>query len=76
MSRDLRRYHRQTNFRLMLGALILVFGVGDGLILAFFGSSAALGGLMCMGGALLPVALTALSLELLGWIARRLDRDD
>jgi hypothetical protein len=75
MSRDLRRYNRQTNFRLIVGALIVMFVVGDGLIYLFFGSSAAVSGLMCMGAGLVPIGITALALELLGWLVRKIDRD-
>jgi hypothetical protein len=36
MSRDLRKYIRQTNVRLVVGALVLLFVVGDGLIYLFY----------------------------------------
>ena len=75
MGHDLRRYNRQTNFRLIIGALIVIFVVGDGLIYLFYGFNAALTGLMCMGTGLIPIGLTILALELLGWLARKIDRD-
>jgi len=46
MTRDLRKYVRQTNFQLIAGALILLFIIGDGLIYLFYGSSAAVLGLL------------------------------
>ncbi len=65
MSRDLRKYARQTNTRLIIGLIILIFTVGLGLIAIFFGYKAALLGLLCLLGALLPVGLIIL---LLGWL--------
>lgn len=75
MSRDLRLYHRQTTIRLIIGGLVLLFVVGDGLIYLFYGPGAAVTGLICLGTGLLPVGLTILVLELIGWLARKVDRD-
>ena len=44
--RDLRRYANQTNFRLIVGGLLLLFIVGDGLIYIIYGSAAAISGLL------------------------------
>ncbi len=71
MSRDLRRYARQTNLRLIVGALALLFFVGDGLIYLIYGPAAALTGLLCLLGGLLPVVLVILALALLDWMTRR-----
>ncbi len=71
MSRDLRRYARQTNVRLVVGALLLLFLVGDGLIYLIYGPAAALTGFLCILGGLLPVVLVILALAILDWIARR-----
>ena len=54
MSKDLRAYARSTQFRLIIGFLALVFVIGEGLILILFGREAALLGLLCLLGALLP----------------------
>lgn len=75
MSRDLRKYARQTNFRLLAGALFLLFVIGDGLIWLIYGPGAALMGLLCLLAGLAPVGLTILALSLLDWIHRRVDRD-
>jgi hypothetical protein len=75
MSRDLRKYARQTNFRLIVGALLLLFIVGDGLIYAIYGSSAAVTGLLCILGGLVPVGLIVLALLLLDWITKRANRE-
>lgn len=71
MNRDLRRYARQTNLRLIVGALALLFFVGDGLIYLIYGPAAALTGLLCLLGGLLPVVLVILALALLDWMTRR-----
>jgi hypothetical protein len=71
--RDLRRYAQQTNTRLAIGALLLLFVVGDGLIYILFGKGAALMGLVCLGLGLAPLVLIWLAMALVGWIARRAD---
>jgi hypothetical protein len=71
MTRDLRKFARQTNFRLLAGFLALAFLLGGGLIYAFWGWEAALMGLVCMGAALVPALLVWLVLTLMGWIVRR-----
>jgi len=55
MSRDLRKYAAQTNFRLILGAFFLLFVVGLGLIWWLYGFRAAALGLLCLFGALIPL---------------------
>lgn len=75
MTRDLRKYTRQTNVRLIAGALLLLFIVGDGLIYFLYGGGAALMGLLCLSAGLVPVGLTVLVLLLLDWIRKRADRD-
>lgn len=71
MSRDLRRYARQTSVRLVVGALLLVFIVGLGLIYWRYGAGAAGLGLLCLLGALIPIGLVWLSMLLLEWIVKR-----
>ena len=75
MTRDLRTYVRQTNFRLVVGGLVLLFVVGDGLIYLFYGTSAAVMGLLCLLAGMTPVVLVVLSLLLLEWITKRAYRD-
>jgi hypothetical protein len=57
VKRDLRRYARQTNTRLVLGFLIILFLVGDGLIYLFYGQRSAITGLLCLFIGLAPVIL-------------------
>lgn len=73
MSRDLRKYARSTTTRLILGALILLFLVGDGLIALIYGRQAAAFALLCTVIGLLPLLLIAGWLWLMGRIARKLD---
>lgn len=74
MTRDLRKYARQTNIRLVVGALLLIFIVGDGLIYLFYGGGAALVGLLCLLAGLIPVLIILIVLAILDWIAKRADR--
>ena len=57
MSRDLRDYTRKTNVRLLVGALLLLFVVGLGLIYLFYGQEAASLGFFCLLAGLTPVVL-------------------
>ena len=71
MSRDLRKYSRNTNVRLAVGAFILLFVVGIGLIWAIYGQAAAGVGLICLLAALLPVLLILAVFLVIEWILRR-----
>lgn len=75
MSRDLRKYARQTNVRLLVGFLILLFLIGDGLIYALYGRGAALMGLLCLGAGLVPLLLIAVILWGLEWFVKRANRE-
>jgi len=75
MSRDLRKYMKDTNVRLIVGALLLLFIVGDGLIWLIYGFGAAMMGLLCILAALVPIGLILLLLGLSDWIVKRANRD-
>lgn len=75
MSRDLRSYMKDTNTRLVIGALILLFVVGDGLIWLIYGFGAAVMGLLCMLGAFVPIGLIFFFLNLSDWIVKRANRN-
>jgi hypothetical protein len=75
MSRDLRKYMQDTNVRLVVGALLLLFIVGDGLIWLIYGFGAAVMGLLCMFGAFVPIGLILFFLNLSDWIVKRANRD-
>ena len=71
MSRDLRKYARQTNIRLIGGGLFVIFVVGIGLIYVFYGQGAALTGLLCLVVGLLPLLLIWLMFFILEVITKR-----
>lgn len=74
MSRDLRKYAAQTNLRLILGALFLLFVVGLGLIWLLYGFQAAALGLLCLFGALIPLGLIVVFIFGLDVILKLFDR--
>jgi hypothetical protein len=71
MSGDMRKYSRQTNLRLIIGFIVLLFVVGGGLIYWFYGGRAALLGILCLIAGLLPILLIWLILNGLERIAKR-----
>lgn len=75
MPRDLRAYARQTNIRLILGALLLLFIIGLGLIWWRFGSNAAFLGLICLLGGMSPLLLIALALWLMEVISKHANKN-
>jgi hypothetical protein len=75
MTRDLRKYVRQTNIRLIAGGLTLLFIVGDGLIYLIYGTGAAITGLLCLLAGMIPVGLVIIIMLVLDWIAKRANPD-
>jgi hypothetical protein len=73
--RDLRKYAKQTNVRLGVGAFLLLFIVGIGLIYLIYGAGAAVTGFLCLLAGVSPLVLIYLSLALLDWIQKRANRD-
>lgn len=76
MSRDLRKYMKDTNIRLIGGALLMLFIVGLGLIWLIYGFGAAVMGFLCILGAMVPIALILFFLNLSDWILKRAGRDE
>lgn len=74
MTRDLRKYARQTNIRLGVGAVLILLIVGTGLIYYIYGPGAAVTGLLCLLAGLSPIVLIVLSLAILDWIHQRANR--
>jgi multisubunit Na+/H+ antiporter MnhB subunit len=68
--KDLREYAKQTNVRLALGAFILLFVVGVGLIWLIYGEGAAGLGLTCLLAALFPVILILFVFLGIEWILK------
>lgn len=75
MSRDLRKYVKDTNTRILIGAILLLFIVGIALIWIIYGFGAAVTGFLCLLGALVPIALIFFALFGLDWIVKRANRD-
>ena len=73
--RDLRKYARQTNARLIGGGLLLLVLVGLGLIYGFYGPGGAVTGLVCILAGLAPVALIAAALWGLEKFVRRVNEE-
>jgi hypothetical protein len=76
MSRDLRKYQRQTTIRLVVAAFLLLFIVGGGLLYLIYGQSTALTALLCMGALMLPVGLVFLFFKGMEWIVKRSKDND
>lgn len=74
MTRDLRKYARQTNVRLAVGAVLVLLIVGVGLIYLIYGPGAAVTGLLCLLAGIAPIVLIILSLAILDWIHQRANR--
>lgn len=74
MTRDLRKYARQTNIRLAGGAVLVLLIVGVGLIYWIYGPGAALSGLLCLLAGLSPIVLIIVALAILDWIGQRANR--
>ena len=75
MTSDLRGYTSQTVSRLIVGALILLFVVGGGLIWWLYGLGPALMGLLCLLAALLPIGLIWLLMVGLDLLVKKLDQE-
>lgn len=70
MKRDLRDYAKNTNIRLGVGAFVLLFVIGTGLIYLIYGPGAAAFGLLCFLDGLVPIALIFLALYGIDWIVK------
>jgi hypothetical protein len=75
MSRDVRHYAAQTNVRIAIGALMLLFTVGLGLIWLIYGPGAALSGLLCLLGSLIPIGLIVLVIWGVDWVVRKANHE-
>jgi hypothetical protein len=71
MKRDLREYAKQTNIQLAIGAFILLFVVGLGLIYLIYGPGAAGVGLLCLLGGMVPIVVILSVFLGIDWIVKR-----
>jgi hypothetical protein len=74
MSRDLRDYARKTNVRLGVGATLLLFIVGLGLIYLIYGKEAAGLGFFCLLAGLTPVVIILVVFFLIDWMMKHAGR--
>jgi hypothetical protein len=75
MNRDLRKFAQQTNVQLIGGGLLVLFIIGDGLILFFYGPASAIFGLLCIGIGLIPVVIIYAVFALIDWIVKNARRE-
>ena len=75
MTRDLRKFAQQTNIQLIVGGLLVLFIIGDGLILIMYGPASALFGLLCIGIGLIPVVIIYAVFVLMDWIVKNARRE-
>ena len=71
LNRDLRKYARSTNVRLLIGFILLLLIVGDGLIYLVYGQGAAITGLLCILGGLAPLLLIAGLMFILDFVVKK-----
>ena len=69
--RNLKDYARQTNVRLIIGGLLIVFLLGVGLIYLIYGPGAAISGMLCLGIGLIPVIVIMAALWIMEYILRK-----
>jgi hypothetical protein len=75
MTTDLRRYASQTTIRLVVGSVVILFVIGLGVIWWIYGLGAALMGMLCLIGALIPVGLIWFFLFGMDWVVKKLERE-
>ena len=75
MSRDLRKYARNTNIRLLAGFVLLLFIVGGSLIYMIYGLQGAVFGFVCLIAGLAPLVLIALILWVMELIVNRANEE-
>jgi len=69
--RDLGNYQRQTIMRLIIGGIVILFVVGNGLIYLIYGPAAAISGMVCMGLGMIPLAAIFIFFLIIEWVLRR-----
>ena len=73
--RNISQYMRQTQIRVIIGAIFLIFILGDGLIYFIYGPNSALLGLLCLLGGSVPVILIITVLKIIDWSVNRANRE-
>ena len=76
MSSELDKFAKQTNRRLVVGFILILLLIGDGLIYLFYGIESAIFGLICIGAGFIPLILIWLILGIVEKIAKRSSVDE
>jgi Na+/melibiose symporter-like transporter len=71
VTRDLREYTKNTRTRLVIGFILVVFLIGDGLIFLIYGKESGFFGLLCLLAALIPVLFVVLFLTIAERIVKK-----
>jgi hypothetical protein len=74
-SRDLRKYAASTNVRLIVGAFVLLFVVGLGIIGLVYGFKAALFGFLCLLSGMVPIVLILIFWFGLDVLLKKINKD-
>ncbi|GAP21131.1 hypothetical protein [Leptolinea tardivitalis] len=72
---DLKKYDSQTVTRLIIGGILILFIIGDGLIYLIYGTGAAGMGLICLLAGMVPILLVMGAIWLMDWIVKRANKD-
>lgn len=72
---NVRKYASQTTTRLIIGGILILFIIGDGLIFVIYGPYAAGLGLLCLGAGMVPIIAVIFVIWLMDWIVKRAHKD-
>jgi len=71
MGSELDKYSKQTNRRLIIGFVLILLIIGDGLIYLLYGKESAIFGLICIGAGFVPIIFIWASLQIVEKIAKK-----
>jgi TM2 domain-containing membrane protein YozV len=72
---DLRKYASQTTTRLIVGGILILFLIGDGLIYLIYGLGAAGMGFLCLGIGLVPIVTIVLVIWIMDWVVKHANKN-
>jgi hypothetical protein len=72
---NLKKYASQTTTRLIVGGILILFLIGDGLIFLIYGAGAASMGFLCLGIGLVPIFTIVLVIWLMDWVVKRANKN-
>jgi hypothetical protein len=74
--KDLREFSRKTNIRLVIGFVLILFLVGDGLVYLIYGKNAAISGAICILGGLIPIGLIGGLFLLIDFVIKKANEEE